>query len=170
VREAGDEIEQAGIARTWRQIERADLILHLQDASAAPSQEAAPDPEKELLVLNKIDLGEHPAWRERPAVRISCTEERGLEALESAIEERLLGPATGASRSWSVAINTRHQECLRQALEFTKAAEAALGRGTPPEFVAEELRAALDAVGDIVGRVETEDVLGRIFSTFCIGK
>lgn len=170
VREAGDEIEQAGIARTWRQIQRADLVLHLQDASAPPSNEAAPHPEKELLVLNKIDLGEHPAWREREAVRISCTEERGLEALETAIEERLLGPATAAPRSWSVAINARHQECLRQALDFTKAGHAALGQGTPPEFVAEELRGALDAAGDVIGRVETEDVLGRIFSTFCIGK
>jgi tRNA modification GTPase len=103
-------------------------------------------------------------------VRISCRESRGLEALESAIEERLLGGAGGGNRSYAIAINARHHECLRQALAFATAARDALASGTPPEFIAEELRAALDAVGDVVGRVETEDVLGKIFSTFCIGK
>jgi tRNA modification GTPase len=169
VRESEDEIEQAGIERTRRHVARADLVLHLQDASLPPTAESLPEPEKALLVLNKVDLGEDAAWAGCEAVRISCREERGLEALEIAIEERLLGGA-GAPRSWGLAINARHQECLRQALAFVEAARTGLQNGTPPEFVAEELRAAMDVVGDVVGRVETEDVLGKIFSTFCIGK
>jgi tRNA modification GTPase len=168
VRDSADEIEQAGIERTLRHVARADLVLHLQDASGAPTAEAPLHPEKALLVLNKTDLGEHAAWKGRAAVRISCRENRGLDELEAAIEERLLGG--GGARSWNVAINARHQECLRQALEFANAGRKALAGGTPPEFVAEDLRASLDAVGDVVGRVETEDVLGKIFATFCIGK
>jgi tRNA modification GTPase len=169
VRDSTDEVEQAGIERTYRQLERADLVLHVQDAAAPPASEAAPHPEKELLVLNKADLGEHAEWRGRAAVRISCRDGTGFEALEEAIEERLVG-GHGAPRQWSVAINARHQAALRQALEFSNAAHAALASATPPDLVAEDLRAAVDAVGEVIGRVETEDVLGKIFSTFCIGK
>ncbi len=169
IREARDEVEQAGIERTFRHLERADLVLHLQDAAAPPSAETVPHPAKEMLILNKIDLGEHPAWNGTTAVRISCLQSSGLEALESEIEQRLLG-GEAAPRGWSVAINARHHACLHQALDSCAAAHRGFSQATPPEFIAEELRAALDAVGDVVGRVDTEDVLGKIFSTFCIGK
>ncbi|HYR57111.1 MAG TPA: tRNA uridine-5-carboxymethylaminomethyl(34) synthesis GTPase MnmE, partial [Chthoniobacteraceae bacterium] len=75
-----------------------------------------------------------------------------------------------AHRDWSLAINARHQACLESARNFAGAARQALTGGLSPEFVAEELRSALDAVGEVVGKADSEDVLGRIFSTFCIGK
>jgi tRNA modification GTPase len=69
-----------------------------------------------------------------------------------------------------VAINARHKACLEATVTWVQAGRDALAGGLSPEFVAEELRAALHSVGEIVGRADVEDILGRIFSTFCIGK
>jgi len=198
IRESDDEIERAGMARTRQQIERADLILHLADASAPPRGADAPSafvpagaPPAEvstdegarrtvadgasapraaaLLVLNKSDLGEHPGWAGVEAVRISCWQNAGLTALEDAIIARITG-GQAAHRDWSVSINARHQACLAKALDDIQAAYRALTDGLSPEFIAEELRAALDAVGEVVGKADSEEILGKIFSTFCIGK
>ena len=75
-----------------------------------------------------------------------------------------------ALRDWTVAINARHQRCIENARAFTEAACQALNDHLSPELVAEELHGALDAIGDVVGRVDSEEVLGKIFSAFCIGK
>jgi tRNA modification GTPase len=93
-----------------------------------------------------------------------------MEDLESAIARRLeegIGPADAED---DVAINARHQDCVRRSLDFLVEACSALREGVPAEFVAEELRASLAALGEVVGRTDNEDLLGRIFSTFCIGK
>jgi tRNA modification GTPase len=165
VRESDDEIERAGMERTRRQVERADLVLQVVDANE-------PATEREngaLLVLNKTDLGEDPSWRAVEGVRISCLKGEGIEALADAIVARVTGGA-GPHRHWSVAINARHADCLRRARDFATAGREALTGGLSPEFVAEELRGALDAVGEIVGKADSEEILGKIFSTFCIGK
>ncbi len=172
IRESADELEQAGIERTRRQLERADLVLHVVDASTAALEFPSPiasGTAKVLLILNKTDLGEHPSWASAEGVRISCQTNAGIPDLEEAIVESVVG-GQAAHREWAVAINTRHQACLEAAKKFTEAARTALADGLSPEFVAEELRDALDAVGDVVGRVDSEDLLGKIFSTFCIGK
>ncbi len=187
MRESEDEIERAGMERTRRQVERADLVLHVMEAGEAIADcglarppsfplESLPPPrriadlgERALLVLNKVDLGEHASWRGVEAVRISCLSGEGLEALADAIVARVSG-GQAAHRDWSLAINARHQACLEKAMHFGDAARQALAEGLSPEFVAEELRSALDAVGEVVGKADSEDVLGKIFSTFCIGK
>ncbi len=173
IRESLDELEREGMERTRRQLERADLVLHVVDASAPrpPDGEGLnlPDGHRVLSVLNKADLGEHEEWRGIEGVRISCLEERGLAQLDEAIAGRING-GEAAGRDWSVAINARHKAALEVALRFLHAAREAMVSELSPEFVAEELRGALDAVGDVVGRADAEDVLGRIFATFCIGK
>jgi tRNA modification GTPase len=185
VRESDDEIERAGIQRTRQQLERADLVLHVADAtlprdesvsaSVPPPRSmgvpSAPDPSHTsptLLILNKTDLPEHPTWNSVEAIRLSCATGEGFDALAAAIESRVLGGA--AQRDWTVAINARHQACLERARGFLDAARRAFDDALSAEFVAEELRAALDAIGEIVGRTDTEDLLGVIFSRFCIGK
>ncbi|MDD5351093.1 MAG: tRNA uridine-5-carboxymethylaminomethyl(34) synthesis GTPase MnmE [Chthoniobacteraceae bacterium] len=170
VRAAHDAVEREGIARTLRHLERADLVLHIVDASQPRPGEAL-DPAR-LLVLNKIDLGEHPSWAGAAGVRVSCLESagpRGIDPLAEAIAGRVLGGGF-AGGDVSIAINARHQACLQNAARFAQAARAALADGLSAEFVALELHSALDAVGDMVGRVDTEDLLGKIFSTFCVGK
>ena len=172
LRETVDELEQAGIARTRRQLERADLTLHVFDASeplAATDAEAMKDDIRTLSVLNKVDLGEHSSWAGIEAVRLSCLTGTGIEALSGAIAHRLNG-GTAAQRDWSLAINTRHEACLQAAARFTEEARSALRDGMSAEFIAEELRGALDAIGEVIGKTDYEEILGKIFSTFCIGK
>lgn len=175
VRESEDEIEREGMARTQQQVERADLILHVAEANRAPFDQfsglaldsfaGAP---RTILVLNKLDRGEHDGWKAIDAVRISCTTGEGMDALTAAIEVKIFGGA--AHRDWTVAINARHQACLERARGFLDAAQQAFDDALSPEFIAEELRAALDAVGEIVGKADAEELLGVIFGRFCIGK
>lgn len=172
VRESTDLIEAAGIQRTVRQIEAADLLLEIHDASR-PKPEEAIFPASHALhlrVLNKCDLGEHPDWTGTEAVRISCASGAGFDALSEKIRNALhLGAVDWGEHA--VAINARHQASLQNARADLLAALELLGQdGLDPGLAAIELREALDALGEIPGRVDTEDLLGVIFSRFCIGK
>lgn len=172
VREASDRIEAAGIARTVHQIEAADLLLEIFDASkprpAEPSHYMSEG--KRLQVLNKTDLGEHPTWLGTDAVRISCAQGDGFAALSEAIRDALhLGEADWGEHA--VAINVRHQASLKQARVALNAALLLLDDpASDTELAAIDLREALDALGEIPGKLHTEDLLGVIFSSFCIGK
>jgi tRNA modification GTPase len=173
LREAEDEIEREGIERSRRQLERADLILQVFDGSK-PNPGSVFSGEKSsgrsrLTVLNKSDLPEDPTWNSVPGIRLSCRTSRGVDELAAEIFAQITGGET-AQRQWSLAINARHQAALQSALQFADAARQAFVDQLSAEFVAEELRAVLDAVGAVVGRADTEELLGKIFSTFCIGK
>lgn len=169
MREAADSVEREGIERTRRQIERADLVLRVFDASEEEASRKGAKAQREILILNKTDLGEHASWRGVEAVRISCKTNAGLDALAKTIFERVMGGGVAAGDA-GVAINARHQACLQTAAQFCDAARRAVADGLSPEFIAVELRAALDAVGEVVGKADSEELLGKIFSTFCIGK
>ncbi len=178
LRESDDALENAGMARSRRTLARADLALHVVDGSLPPAEGISAvtltgitsDGAVEILILNKADLGVHPAWAAHPeAVALSCRTAEGVEALTERIYQRV----TSGQLSWSesaVAINARHQACLQRARAALLTARPALRDGASPEFIALDLRSALDAIGEVVGQVDTEDILGRIFSTFCIGK
>jgi tRNA modification GTPase len=172
VREAGDRIEAEGIQRTVRQIEAADLLLEIVDASQSRPVDAVfpATAAKHLLVLNKTDLGEHPSWTGVTAVRLSCTNEEGFDELSNAIRDSL----HFSEADWgdhAVAINARHQASLQLARTALLAALELLDDlSNDPELAAIDLREALDALGEIPGKVDTEDLLGVIFSSFCIGK
>jgi tRNA modification GTPase len=168
--EAGG-IEREGIRRTLHEAGRADLLLVVRDASlpAAESSVELPESNRSVTVLNKSDLGEHAEWAGNGGVRLSCNTGGGLDQLRRAIREALdLGEADWGEHA--VAINTRHRDCLRRADESLETAEVLLESAAAPELAALELRGALDALGEIVGKVDTEDILGAIFTQFCIGK
>ena len=168
LRESDDAIEREGMARTLKNIERADLVLRVLDASAEFRRGDA-EARSEILILNKADLGEHASWRGVDTVRVSCKTNTGFEALADTIFSRAMrGDVQFADHA--IAINARHQACLKSAAQFADAARKALQDGLSAEFIAVELRAALDAVGEVVGKADTEELLGKIFSTFCIGK
>jgi len=203
-----DPIEREGIRRTELQLEQADLVLQVVDASSprvneredqtSPGRPKLPEDFGELsraatsdkagtsenerersmsnggeknriLVLNKIDLGLHSDWETSPGVRFSCRTREGEEALNQAIWDFVM--TTGVSTdNFRIAISARHQACLQKAITDLTAAKAGLTNNELPEFISIELRGALDAIGDVIGRHDTEDLLGRIFSEFCIGK
>jgi tRNA modification GTPase len=172
MREAADQIEAQGIQRTVRQIESADLLLEIADGSLPRPQEALlPAPgTKHLRVLNKCDLGEHPSWAGVEAVRLSCNTGQGFETLSETIRNALhFGELDWGEQA--IAINARHQASLAHARASLHAAIDLLAKPSiDPGIAAIDLREALDALGEIPGRVDTEDLLGVIFSRFCIGK
>ena len=166
----GDAVENEGIARTERSLANADLILHVVDASASkPAHfDSRPPHGPELLLLNKCDLPEHADWASCDAPRISAIGEKSLVELEEMILAKV------SEQRWdvpsAVAINARHRHCLRAALAACVEARGALIRNLPPELVAVDLRGALQAVGEVIGHADMEQILDALFATFCIGK
>jgi tRNA modification GTPase len=98
-----------------------------------------------------------------------CLDGRGLEELVEAVIARTDLASLGRFEE-TVAVSARHQQCLRTAADYLAEARRSLERGDAPELTALELRSALAAIGEITGAIDTEEVLGKIFSTFCIGK
>jgi tRNA modification GTPase len=198
-RSSEDSVEQEGIRRTELQLAQADLVLQVVDASLPSSGEtdgqtsglsneaaevsddtAKSENEQErpmssagqkssILILNKVDLGIHPDWESSAGVRFSCRTREGEEALNQAIWDLVM---TGglSTQDFRIAISVRHQACLQKAVNELEAAKRGLANNDLPELISIELRGALDAIGDVIGRHDTEDLLGRIFSEFCIGK
>ncbi len=172
--ESADAIERAGMERSRRAGAEADLVLVVADASrppALPELGVELEHTPRLLLLNKCDLPQHPGWAEFSApgmLRLSCRTGEGLPALSEAIEQLFLHVPEEADSF--TAINTRHRYALAQALEALKQAKASLLAAESPELTDVPLRDALDALGAITGRIDTEDILTRVFSTFCLGK
>lgn len=172
LRESEDAVEEMGIARTRDLLSGADLVIEVVDGSSTRSEIVASgevDSVPSILVRNKSDLPTHPSWHGVDAIELSCLNGTGVDTLIETMQDRL---AFGA-QSWgqeAVAVNARHQSCLRRALEGIQVGRKQLGEGASPEFAAVDLRLALDAIGEVAGKVDVEDLLGEIFGRFCIGK
>ena len=169
LRTSTSDIEREGIARTERSLQKADLRLHIIDRNAAPPAHFEQNANgNELLVLNKSDLPEHPEWKNTNALRVSCLTGDGLGALENEILSRIskqnLRPES------ALAINMRHRDCLRRALEACDRARKTLDEAFSPEYLSVDLNEALEAVGEVIGTVGVEQILDSVFGQFCIGK
>ncbi len=172
IRETNDLIEQHGVTRSTAALASADLILEMVDASQPAAARVAIPAEAtrhRLLILNKADLGVHTDWQHVDGLPISCTTGMGMDALSDRLYHILTAEA-GALGADLVSINARHQDCLQRARASLLQALAESAQGASAEFIALEVRSAMDAVGEVVGRLDTEDLLGEIFSSFCIGK
>jgi tRNA modification GTPase len=126
-----------------------------------------------ILVINKMDL---PAVAdtgkflpETKRVRVSALTEQGLRELEETIVETIFSGHVVASDAPLVS-NPRHKQALEGAAEHVRAAEAANRRNVPTDFMAIDLTAAVNMLGEITGETATEDLLEIIFSEFCVGK
>ena len=177
LREAGDELEAEGIRRSRESLAKAELILHVLDGTE-PLTAADEillhefESKKRILVRNKSDKTsrlELPEKFRAAAVDVSCATGTGLEPLKDAIKECLWSGEIKAEML-QVMINSRHQEALKRAREATLRTVDALRSGLTLELPAMDLRIAANAVGEIVGKTSTEDLLDSIFSQFCIGK
>lgn len=167
-----DVIEQEGIRRSVVQQQRADLILALADGTLpqpAAKVEVAQPQQHILFLLNKADEPEHLSWKNSPALRISCKTGAGLKELEQAIVETVMQQSMDHGESL-VAINARHQDCLRRCMAALDQALPMLQQSQDLTLVSIELRDAMDALGEISGKIDSDDILGVIFSRFCIGK
>ena len=178
LRASESELESEGIARTEKSLQLADLRLHIADRSAPKPADfnsrkfsetnGQVEDGNEIVVLNKSDLPEDTAWKNFAALRISCVTGEGLPQLEKEILARITKQNLRPENA--VAINMRHRDCLRRALESCDRARAALGQRISQEYVAVDLDQALRAVGEVIGAVDVEQILDSVFSQFCIGK
>lgn len=181
LRVAGDRIEQLGVERSYGAIADADAILLVVDASQPASAEDWNLSERlaglsYVVVYNKSDLP--PAWSAdekasyaagRPHVEVSARTGMNLEKLRSAMMNRLFGDS-GFERDGILITNLRHCRCLKAALEHLTQGAAALNTGLSEEYVILDLHASLSKLGELTGETGAEDLLGEIFSRFCVGK
>jgi len=167
LRETNDPVEREGVARSGRAMESADLVLHIFDASATTPP--APLNDREILVANKCDLLPTESLKHTGAIAVSSLTGEGFDALLDAMTNANSSKHGGTGDSLA-AINARHKALLASAATSLRDAAELVQTSAPPELAAVELRSALDALGRIVGATDTEDILGEIFSRFCIGK
>jgi len=160
-------VERAGIERTQRTLETADLRLHIVDGNAPCPADFATKPD-ELLILNKSDLSEDADWSSTDAIRVSCKTGAGLPELADEIYRRIGGAKLNAENP--LAINARHREHLRRASNAIARALAAIDDGATPEMFAIDLQEAQRAIDELLGGGDEEAVRDAIFSQFCIGK
>ncbi len=174
LRESADPIEALGIARTWAAVERSDLVLLIMDCRTGETPEdkrigqRLPAGVPWVKVMNKIDLAGQRARRESQdgstTVWLSAKTGDGMELLRRSLLE---GAGWGGEVEGLFMARARHLEALSEVRAHLGRAEAQLERA---ELFAEELRLAQRALGKITGEVTPDDLLGEIFSRFCIGK
>lgn len=164
LRASGDRIERLGMERTRREIASADIVLLVAEATAAPAPvEGVPTEATRLIVFNKIDL--HPAFvAPAGALAVSARTGAGLDALRKAILQSAGWSSVGESVFLA---RERHVRALRDCEQHLARAVSLTDRW---ELFAEELRLAHDRLGSITGSFTSDDLLGEIFSRFCIGK
>jgi tRNA modification GTPase len=182
IRDAGDEVERIGIERTWGEVNKADVILHLLDASRGPTRgdeeivDRLPDNVPVLRVWNKIDLSGHkPAVDRMPDathVYLSATDRRGIDLLRTELLRVAGWQQTGESRFLA---RERHLLALKAARDHLDVAAEHIAKNNQTsdhalDLFAEELRIAQDRLNSITGEFTPDDLLGVIFSRFCIGK
>jgi tRNA modification GTPase len=175
LRDPRDPVEKIGISKTWDALSKADLVLWVSDATRVETQ--VTDPElavrlptgiAQVRVVNKVDLvdgkSRQPALTEDLQVNVSAKTGAGMDLLRSAMLE-----AIGWNRSGEGVFmaRARHLGALQAAAEHLAAAAT---RGGELELFAEELRLAQYALASIIGEFTSDDLLGKIFSHFCIGK
>jgi tRNA modification GTPase len=153
---AGSEIELKMRERALRELEQADLVVLVRDAAdQRPALELAR--KADLMVLTKIDLSAGAAG----CIGVSAVTGQGLDGLRSKLDALAFGDTGG-----ELALTVRHIGAIEAGLQAVKRARACAAA----ELMAAELRGALDALGQVLGDVTPDDILGRVFSTFCIGK
>lgn len=176
LRESDDPVEREGIARTRAAIERADLVVSVRSAEAVGAESSSTERQvaslaaqaRRITVVNKIDLTGEPAGETRHAdewtIRLCAKTGEGIATLRRAFREVA---GLGDAQEGLYLARARHLAALADAQRHVEAA----GRsGLPADLIAEELRLAHEALGEIVGRVTPDALLGEIFGRFCIGK
>ena len=188
IRASENPIEQEGIRRALEQVNKADIILLVNDI--ATGKAAIDDPRQELVdyfkqagvnsppaddvplivINNKIDLLEQPASSQQynniQQVNLSARENTGLDLLSAAIKQ---GCGIAQSTEGNVVARRRHLHAIERALDFLNHGLDKLEAGAP-ELLAEDLRQAHDQLGEITGKLAPDELLGKIFTSFCIGK
>ncbi|MBQ6430650.1 MAG: tRNA uridine-5-carboxymethylaminomethyl(34) synthesis GTPase MnmE [Oscillospiraceae bacterium] len=176
IREANDQIEALGVARSEAAAKEAELAIFVCDASeplndedyrAMQAAQAAP---KRLAVLNKSDLPQRVSERDLPfdtVISLSAKSGENLDALKEILEQWF---ADGVSCDGSILTNARQFGAITRAADAIRHAQTALRGGMTPDAVLLDAEEAMQALGEVTGRTVREDITSRIFERFCVGK
>ena len=177
LRESSDLVEQEGIRRAWREIKTADRVLLVVDSRDGINAEdqairaRLPASVPLTLILNKIDLSQETPGEQTsdwgPVIKLSAKTGTGLDVLRQHLKT-CMGYQTSGEGAFIA--RRRHLDALRRAAEQLANAQVQLEQYQAGELVAEELRLAQNHLSEITGEFTSDDLLGRIFSSFCIGK
>jgi tRNA modification GTPase len=182
LRDTEDQVERIGVERALKAIGEADRILLVVDATAPEADDPfalwpefldqRPDPAKVTLIRNKADLSGESVVLEvcndgHVTISLSAKSTEGLDLLREHLKACMGYEQTSES---SFSARRRHLEALRQASTHLQHGHAQLTLAGAGELLAEDLRMAQQALGEITGAFSSDDLLGRIFSSFCIGK
>lgn len=172
LRETEEVIEKIGIERTMQKMKDATIVIGLLDindpeidkTATLISSHVSPAEQQLILVVNKIDLGDNPSTS--PYLAISAKTGQGLDELKS----KLIQCCPRIENETTMVTNLRHFEALKQAQSSLLEVKKGLEVGLPTDLITQDLRQALYYLGSITGEITTDEVLGTIFSRFCIGK
>lgn len=177
LRQTSDEVEAKGIERTWEAIRSADLVIFLSAPNVGSENSdlkdrvlsAVPPKCPILEVINKVDLLEgNPSLPIDGALGISAKTGDGVDALKQAILKRV---GWAGAQEGAIVSRRRHLDCIERAAEhIAKSEQFAANGNNSLELLAEELSLAQNHLGQITGKLLPDDLLGKIFSQFCIGK
>lgn len=176
IRTARNIAEKEGVRRSLKSMKEADLVILVLDGSEplhSTDNEliAKSGSQNTIVVINKSDLKQKVVLKkgqEKSPVKLSAKKGTGLNRLKKRIAEAAMGGH--AVYGSDIVTNTRHVDALERALSAINSFTAEVTKKTSPEFLSVELRDALDAIGEILGITTPEDILNKIFSSFCIGK
>ncbi len=182
LRKAGDSIEQEGVRRAKERLADSDFVLLMVDGNRVLDEDDEEIFEevkgkKKVVILNKDDLPQKISVGEMrnrfagdPIVSISALKGEGIDDLKKAIYACLIHRDVRRSPEDLIVANIRHKNAIIQIRDNLSNAMNGMGEGMSLEFIAFEIRSALEALGELVGETTNEEVLNRIFDLFCIGK
>ncbi len=188
IRDVDDRVEQEGIRRSESILKSAPVVLFLLDSGQHLQTEdwqirqrilqySRESDKEKIIIINKSDLPRRLSDRELEhfaegfkVMALSCVTGEGLEAIEQVLSKIAKKRTEPGQEGQSMLVNLRQKEAAAKALEALEAAERHFIEGLSQEFIATDIRSAMDALGELIGEVTTEDILGHIFANFCIGK
>ena len=182
LRKPTDSIEQEGVRRAKERVADSDFVVLMLDGSRELDADdieifGETEGKKKVVILNKNDLPLRISLekvkkrlKHEPLISISALNKEGIDELKKTIFNSLLHREVRATPEHLVVANIRHKRALTQVRDNLSNALKGLEDGTSLEFIAFEIRSALEALGDLLGETATEEVLNRIFEKFCIGK
>jgi len=182
LREPCDRAEEIGVRLAREKAAEAGLLVYVADLTGAFDEDLAMleglAGKRVIVAANKKDLPgartdeAERAFRGRPVAFISALREEGIEGLKDLVFREIAGHPAGAHSAapGELVASVRHRDCLEKSSKALGRALEAAGTGHPREFVAADLREAIDSLGAITGETTTDDVLDMIFNSFCIGK
>lgn len=176
--ESADSLERLGMQKTLEWLEVADFYLVVADSSAPcpalPAEALAKlTPGRTLMVENKSDLPDSRKLADFlpdcPRVRLSLKTGEGFDAFRQQLADSLAA-GHAVPHEDELIVSSRHADALTRAVTALETTLAHLRDGTPPELAASDLRLAVEAFGEVVGKIDNEAMLDQLFATFCIGK